>query len=47
MEAHPIDESGPKIVFVNEVSERITGHTSAETLGRNTRFIRVFFRHQN
>jgi PAS domain S-box-containing protein len=38
-EADPIDEPGPKIVFVNEAFERITGYTSAETLGRSPRFL--------
>ena len=38
-EAGPIDEPGPKIVFVNEAFERITGYTSAEALGRTPRFL--------
>jgi PAS domain S-box-containing protein len=38
-EADPIDEPGPRIVFVNEAFERITGYTSAEALGRNPRFL--------
>ena len=38
-EAEPIDEPGPRIVFVNEAFERITGYTSAETLGRSPRFL--------
>jgi PAS domain S-box-containing protein len=38
-EADPIDEPGPRIVFVNEAFERITGYTSAETLGRSPRFL--------
>jgi PAS domain S-box-containing protein len=37
--ADPIDEPGPRIVFVNEAFERITGYTSAETLGRSPRFL--------
>ncbi len=38
-EADPVDEPGPRIVFVNEAFERITGYTSAETLGRSPRFL--------
>jgi PAS domain S-box-containing protein len=38
-EAEPIDEPGPRIVFVNEAFERIMGYTSAETLGRSPRFL--------
>ena len=38
-EAEPIEEPGPKIVFVNEAFERITGYTSAEVLGGNPRFL--------
>jgi PAS domain S-box-containing protein len=38
-EADPLDEPGPRIVFVNEAFERITGYTSAETLGRSPRFL--------
>jgi PAS domain S-box-containing protein len=38
-EAAPIDEPGPRVVFVNEAFEQITGHTSDETLGRSLRFL--------
>ena len=38
-EADPVDEPGPRIVFVNDAFERITGYTSAETLGRSPRFL--------
>ncbi|MDB6123643.1 MAG: hypothetical protein JWQ71_2636 [Pedosphaera sp.] len=38
-EADPIDEPGPRIVFVNQAFERLTGYTSAETLGRSPRFL--------
>ena len=38
-EANPVDEPGPRIVFVNEAFERITGYSSAETLGRSPRFL--------
>ncbi len=39
MEADPIDEPGPRIVFVNEAFERITGYTSEEALGHSPRFL--------
>jgi PAS domain S-box-containing protein len=39
MEADPIDEPGPRIVFVNAAFERITGYTSTEVLGRSPRFL--------
>ncbi len=38
-EAEPIDEPGPRIVFVNEAFERLTGYTRAETLGKSPRFL--------
>jgi PAS domain S-box-containing protein len=38
-EAEPLDEPGPKIVFVNEAFEKVTGYTPSETLGRNPRFL--------
>jgi PAS domain S-box-containing protein len=38
-EADPIDEPGPRIVFVNEAFKRLTGYTSTETLGRSPRFL--------
>jgi len=38
-EAEPINEPGPKIVFVNEAFERITGYTPAEVLGKSPRFL--------
>lgn len=38
-EADPIDEPGPRIVFVNEAFERLTGYNSAEALGRSPRFL--------
>jgi PAS domain S-box-containing protein len=38
-EAEPIDEPGPKIVFVNDAFERIMGYTSDEILGRSPRFL--------
>jgi PAS domain S-box-containing protein len=38
-EAEVIDEPGPRILFVNEAFERITGYTSAEALGQSPRFL--------
>ncbi len=38
-EAEPIDEPGPKIVFVNEAFERITGYTPAEGIGKSPRLL--------
>jgi len=38
-EAGPIDEPGPRIVFVNEAFERNTGYKSAEAIGRSPRFL--------
>jgi len=38
-EADPVGEPGPRIVFVNEAFERITGYTAAETLGRSPKFL--------
>ncbi|MCX7789258.1 MAG: PAS domain S-box protein, partial [Chloroflexaceae bacterium] len=38
-EAGPIDEPGPRIVFVNDAFERVTGYSRAEALGRSPRFL--------
>ena len=38
-EAEPLSEPGPKIVFVNEAFERITGYTPAEAMGKSPRFL--------
>jgi PAS domain S-box-containing protein len=38
-EANPINEPGPKIVFVNAAFERITGYAPSEALGRSPRFL--------
>lgn len=38
-EADTLDEPGPRIVFVNDAFERITGYTSDEILGRSPRFL--------
>ena len=40
IEAEPIDEPGPRIVFVNTAFEQLTGYTSSETLGRSPRFLK-------
>ena len=38
-EAEPIDEPGPRIVFVNDAFVRRTGYTREEALGRSPRFM--------
>lgn len=38
-EAEPLEEPGPRILFVNEAFERITGYTEAEVIGRNPRLL--------
>lgn len=38
-EAAPIDEPGPRIVFVNDAFERVTGYSRAEALGCSPRFL--------
>lgn len=38
-EAGPLDESGPRIVFVNEAFHRITGWRSDEVIGRTPRLL--------
>ncbi|MDB6109690.1 MAG: hypothetical protein JWR69_1440, partial [Pedosphaera sp.] len=38
-EAEPLDEPGPRIVFVNEAFEHLTGYTPQEAIGRNPRFL--------
>lgn len=38
-EAEPLDEPGPRIVYVNTAFIRTTGYTAEETLGRTPRFL--------
>ncbi|MDE2149543.1 MAG: PAS domain S-box protein [Gammaproteobacteria bacterium] len=38
-EAEPIDEPGPRIVFVNDAFERHTGYTRAQALGKTPRLL--------
>ena len=37
--AHPQDEPGPEIVFVNKAFERLTGYTAAEVIGKTPRIL--------
>lgn len=39
LEAEPLDEPGPKIVYINESFTRMTGYTEEEALGKNPRFL--------
>ncbi len=39
-EAEPLQEPGPRIVFVNDAFEQRLGYTRAEVLGRSPRFLR-------
>lgn len=38
-EAYPLDEPGPKIVYVNEAFTRLTGYTEEEVLGKTPRIL--------
>lgn len=38
-EADPCDEPGPRIVFVNDAFERLTGYRREEVLGKSPRFL--------
>jgi PAS domain S-box-containing protein len=38
-ESRPIDEPGPRIVFVNDAFKRVTGYSRAEALGRTPRIL--------
>ncbi|HEX7631013.1 MAG TPA: PAS domain S-box protein, partial [Lacunisphaera sp.] len=38
-EVEPLDEPGPRIVYVNEAFVRLTGYTREEVIGRSPRFL--------
>jgi diguanylate cyclase (GGDEF)-like protein/PAS domain S-box-containing protein len=38
-EATPLDEPGPRIVYVNEAFTRLTGYSPAEAIGQSPRFL--------
>jgi PAS domain S-box-containing protein len=38
-EAYPLDDPGPKIVYVNEAFTRLTGYTEEEVLGKTPRIL--------
>jgi len=38
-EGAPVDEPGPRILFVNSAFERMTGYSAGEVLGRSPRFL--------
>ena len=38
-ESDPLDEPGPRIVYVNEAFTRLTGYTPQEAIGRSPRFL--------
>jgi len=38
-EAYPIDPPGPRILYVNDAFERLTGYTRAEVLGKTPRIL--------
>ena len=38
-EAEPLDEPGPRIIFVNEAFTRMTGYTAEEVIGKNPRML--------
>jgi len=38
-EAEPLDEPGPRIVYVNQAFTRLTGYTPSEAIGRSPRFL--------
>ncbi|MDF2447183.1 MAG: putative sensor histidine kinase with a response regulator receiver domain [Moraxellaceae bacterium] len=38
-EAEPIDEPGPRIIFINEAFERITGYRPSDMIGQSPRFL--------
>lgn len=38
-EAEPLDEPGPRIIFVNQAFEQLTGYSREEVIGRSPRFL--------
>ncbi len=38
-EADPVDDPGPRIVYVNQAFERLTGHRMIDVLGQSPRFL--------
>ena len=36
-EAYPLDEPGPKIIYINDAFTRMTGYTTDEVIGKNPR----------
>src|SRR5207249_1759815 len=38
-EAEPLDEPGPRILYVNPAFTALTGYSAAEALGRSPRFL--------
>jgi len=38
-EAAPLDDPGPRVVFVNDAFERVTGYKKSEILGQSPRFL--------
>jgi PAS domain-containing protein len=38
-EAEPVDEPGPRIIFVNDAFTKMTGYTAAEVLGKTPRIL--------
>lgn len=38
-EAEPLDEPGPRIIYVNPAFTRLTGYTAEEAIGRSPRFL--------
>jgi PAS domain S-box-containing protein len=39
-EGHPVDEPGPRILFVNPAFEKMTGYAAEEVVGRSPRILR-------
>ncbi|MDN3654664.1 PAS domain S-box protein [Ferruginibacter paludis] len=39
MQAEPVDEMGPKIVYVNEAFTKMTGYTASDVIGKTTQLL--------